>query len=174
MRSRVSFPSPDGESAPVANYNSQFNNPAVMSEDDAENLTVGKTAMLNFGRYYGADISARVLSISEPEDGSVAVVFRCDTALADTLGMRRVSANVVFASYSGIRVPAKAVQSDPASGEAWVWTVTAMQLERKEVELLYIDEDFALVAQSAAPNALRDGNTVVVSGNDLYEGKVME
>ncbi len=147
---------------------------AVMSETDAENLTVGRPATLNFGRYYGADIRARVLSISEPEDGSVAVVFRCDTALADTLAMRCVSANVVFAAYSGIRVPAQAVQSDPASGEAWVWTVTAMQLERKQVELLYIDDDFALIAQSPAANALRDGNTVVVSGKDLYEGKVME
>jgi hypothetical protein len=147
---------------------------AVMSAPDAENLTVGRSATLNFGRYYGADIQARVLSISEPEDGSVAVVFRCDTALADTLAMRCVSANVVFAAYSGIRVPAKAVQSDPASGEAWVWAVTAMQLERKQVELLYIDEDFALVAMSPTANALREGNTVVVSGKDLYEGKVME
>ena len=81
---------------------------------------------------------------------------------------------MVFATYSGIRVPAQAVQSDPASGEAWVWTVTAMQLERKQVELLYIDDDFALIAQSPTANALRDGNTVVVSGKDLYEGKVME
>ena len=147
---------------------------AVMSEDDAAHLTVGRTATLNFGRYYGADIYARVLSISEPEDGSVAVVFRCDTALADTLAMRCVPANVVFAAYSGIRVPVQAVQSDPASGEAWIWTITAMQLEKKEVEILYMDDDFALLAISSAPNALRSGNTVVVSGQDLYEGKVME
>ncbi len=147
---------------------------AVIAEADAENLTVGRTATLNFGRYYGADIYARVLSKSEPEDGSVAVVFRCDTALADTLAMRRVTANVVFAAYSGIRVPAQAVHSDPASGAAWVWTVTAMQLERKEVEMLYIDDDFALLAISPKADALRDGNTVVVSGQDLYEGKIME
>ena len=147
---------------------------ALMSEDDAARLTVGRTATLNFGRYYGTDIYARVLSISAPEDGSVAVVFRCDTALADTLAMRRVPANVVFEAYSGIRVPVKAVHSDPASGEAWVWTVTAMQLVRRPVEVLYTDEDFAIVADSAEADALRSGNTVVVSGRDLYEGKVME
>ena len=155
----------------VTSYQWRF--AAVMSEADAANLKVGRTATLNFGRYYGADIYARVLSISEPEDGSVAVVFRCDTALADTLAMRCVPANVVFATYSGIRVPAKAVHTDPASGESWVWTITAMQLERKRVELLYTDADFAIVARSAEANALRDGNTVVVSGTDLYEGKIM-
>ena len=147
---------------------------AVMSEADAGNLTIGRTATLNFGRYYGADIYARVLSISVPESGNVAVVFRCDTALADTLAMRCVPANVVFATYSGIRVPAQAVHADPASGEAWVWTITAMQLEKKRVEVLYTDADVAIIAHSPDADALRDGNTVVVSGKDLYEGKVME
>ena len=147
---------------------------AAMSAADAEHLTVGKTATLNFGRYYGADISARVLSISEPADGNVAVVFRCDTALADTLAMRCVPANVVFATYSGIRVPAQAVQTDGKTGDTYVWCITAMQLERKDVTVLYADDDFAVIAESNAADALRDGNTVVVSGKDLYEGKIME
>jgi putative membrane fusion protein len=146
---------------------------AAMSVSDAENLTVGKTATLNFGRYYGADISARVISISEPVDGTVAAVFRCDTALADTLAMRCVPANVVFATYSGIRVPAEAVQKDK-DGQTYVWCVTAMQLERKDVEVLYADGDFAVLAPDVTADALRDGNTVVVSGQDLYEGKIME
>ena len=147
---------------------------AAMSAADAEHLTVGKTATLNFGRYYGADISARVLSISEPADGNVAVVFRCDTALADTLAMRCVPANVVFATYSGIRVPAQAVQTDKKTGDTYVWCITAMQLERKDVTVLYADDDFAVIAESNAADALRDGNTGVVSGKDLYEGKIME
>jgi len=147
---------------------------AVMSEDDAARLTEGRTATLNFGRYYGADIYAKVLSISAPEDGSVAVVFRCDTALADTLAMRRVPANVVFAAYSGIRVPAQAVQTDEATGDSYVWCVTAMQLERKKVTVVYSDDDMALLAVDHTADALRSGNTVVVSGNDLYEGKIME
>ena len=147
---------------------------AAMSADDAENLAVGRTATLNFGRYYGADIYARVVSISAPSDGVVAVVFRCDTALADTLAMRCVPANVVFATYSGIRVPAQAVQYDRETGTHFVWCVTAMQLERKDVEVVYADSDIAVIAESTAADALRDGNTVVVSGQDLYEGKIME
>lgn len=147
---------------------------AVMSEEDAKNLSVDRTAKLNFGRYYGADVFARVLSISRPQDGSVAVTFRCDTALADTLAMRCVSANVVFEEYSGIRVPAAALRTDPETGDSFVWTITAMQLERKDVDILYAGEDYAIVSRSAAADALREGNTVVVSGDDLYEGKVME
>lgn len=147
---------------------------AVMRAEEAENLQVGQTATLNFGRWYGSDIYARVLSISEAEDGSVAIVFRCDTALAGTLAMRCVSANVVFEAHTGIRVPVDALQTDPESGETYVWVITAMVLERKEVSVLYQDADFAVVARDSTADALREGNTVVVSGHDLYEGKVME
>ena len=146
---------------------------AVMDEDDAQNLRVGRSATLNFGRYYGADVRAVVVSVSDPEDRSCAVVFRCDTALSDTLGMRRVSADVIFSEYSGIRVPVQALQTDPETETEYVWCITATVLERKDVSVLYRDEDFAIIARSATADALREGNTVVVSGEDLYEGKVM-
>ena len=147
---------------------------AVMSEEDAARLTAGRSATLNFGRWYGADVSAGVLSISAPENGSVAVIFSCDTALADTLAMRCVSADVVYEAYTGLRVPAKALRLDPETGEPYVWCVTALRLERKNVTVLYEDGDFALIARDSTAAALREGNTVVVQGSELYEGKIME
>ena len=147
---------------------------AVMAVDDAAQLSPGRTATLNFGRYYGADIYAKVLSISAPENGNVAVVFRCDSALADTLAMRQVSADVVYSAFSGIRVPVQALQTDAETGQRYVWCITAMQLERKDVEVIYEDGDIAIIAPNSTAGTLREGNTVVVSGDDLYEGKVIE
>ena len=147
---------------------------AVMDAVDASKLTVGRSAALNFGRWYSADVAAKVLSISPSEDGSVVVVFRCATALADTLAMRSVSADVVFESYEGIRVPAQAVQTDPETESTYVWCVTAMQLERKALNIIYCDEDFVIASPGGEADTLRAGNTVVVSGKDLYEGKIIE
>ena len=147
---------------------------AVMSVEDASNLTVGRSAALDFGRYGGGEIVGKILSVSPPEDGIVTVVFRCDTALADTLSIRAVTATVVFENYSGIRIPARAVRTDEQTEETYVWTVTAMRLERKEIEVVYASEDFVIVSRDNTPDALREGNTVVVSGTDLYEGKIME
>jgi putative membrane fusion protein len=147
---------------------------AVMDAVDAAKLNVGKNATLNFGRWYGADIPARVLGISAQEDGSVVVLFRCATALADTLSLRSVSAEIVFDSYHGIRIPAQAVQTDPETERTYVWCVTAMQLEQKDIEIIYMDEDYVIISENPDADALRPGNTVVVSGADLYEGKVIE
>lgn len=146
---------------------------AVMSDADAANLTAGGYANLNFGRWYGGNVSARVVSVSDGYKGSTAVVFRCDTALAETLSMREVTASVVFDEYNGIRVPAQAICTDD-DGVEFVWVITAMQLERKEVSVIYRGGDFCVVEREAAPNALREGNEIVVSGSDLYEGKLMD
>jgi hypothetical protein len=80
---------------------------------------------------------------------------------------------VVFEHYSGIRIPSQAVQTDPETESTFVWCVTAMQLERKELEIIYSDAGYVIAARQSSPGALREGNTVVVSGKNLYEGKVM-
>ena len=147
---------------------------AVMSAVDAAALSPGRSTTLSFGRWYSSGVAAQVVSISPSEEGNVVVVFRCDTALAETVSMRQVTANVIFNAYSGIRIPAEAVRTDEASESTYVWTITAMQLERKEIEIIYAADDYVIVRRGAAPGALRDGNTVVVSGKDLYEGKLME
>lgn len=166
-----------GGSVPAGTYGKlvhgyQWYFAAVMDAVDAANLTVGRSATLNFGRWYSADVAAKVMDISAREDGSVVVIFRCSTALADTLAMRVVSATVVFESYDGIRLPAQAVHTDEEAESTYVWCVTAMQLERKDVEIIYCDEDFVIVSYGSAADSLRPGNTVVVTGKDLHEGKV--
>ena len=147
---------------------------AVMSAADAAQLTPGQDVLLNFSRRYGADIPTKTLSVSDAEDGTVVVVFRCDTALTGTLAMRSATAGVIFGEFSGIRVPAGAVRTDDETGGSYVWTVTAMQLERKDIEILYADEEYVIARRGADAGSLREGNTVVVSGNDLYEGKLID
>ena len=145
---------------------------AVLPQSDAGSLTAGGFVTLDFGKNYASGVPAVVVSVSAPVDGEVAAVFRCDRLLADTLPMREVSAAVLFGQYSGIRVPGEAVRED--GGETYVWVITAMQLERKSVTVLYTGDGFCVVERGSASDALREGNTIVVSGTELYEGKVMQ
>lgn len=156
----------------IAGYNWYF--AAVMSQADTGSLAPGLCATLDFGRYYGSPISAYVESISPAEDGNVTVIFRCDSALKDTLAMRLVSANVILDEYSGIRVPGEAIRTDSETESTYVWVITAMVLERKDVEVIYVGDGFAIVSRDSDPDSLREGNTIVVSGDDLYEGKLMD
>ena len=156
----------------ITDYNWYF--AAAMASADAANLTVGRTARLNFGKYCGSPVNAVVRSIGSSEKGSTVVVFRCTSALGDTLPMRTVTAEVIFEEYEGIRVPSQAIRTDSESEGTYVWVITAMQLERKDVEIIYAGDGFCLVSRGSASDSLREGNTLVVSGTDLYEGKLME
>ena len=52
--------------------------------------------------------------------GEVAVVFACNNALADTLAMRKATADVVYSEHTGLRVPLKAVHMDD-DGQTFVY-----------------------------------------------------
>lgn len=145
---------------------------AVMKQADADRLSPGGSATLDFGRHYSSSIKATVLRISEPADGEVAVVFVCNTALADTLAMREATAEVIYTEYTGIRVPLKAVHMYE-DGSTYVYTITAGQLEEKPVEIIYQTGDYCLVARGSESNSLRAGNEIVVAGKNLTDGKVV-
>ena len=145
---------------------------AVMAEKDADRLRVGDVTSLDFGYRSSRTVRAAVRSIS-PTDraGQVAVVFRCSSALAETLSLRLAEAEVVFRSYSGLRVPKKAVHVE--DGKTVVYTVSAGQMERKLVDILYTGEDFYLVEAGSEGGSLRAGNELIVSGKNLKDGNVV-
>ena len=147
---------------------------SVMNKADADRLNLNGSASLDFPQHYNGTVSATVLSKSEPDSsGKVAVVFACNAALADTLAMRKTTADVVYSEHTGLRVPLKAVHMD-GDGQSYVYVVTAAQLEKKPIEIIYQTDDYCLVAQSTESNALRAGNEIVVTGKGLSNGQVVK
>ena len=142
------------------------------STSELDDLCMDLSSLL-FGSATGT-VSATVMSKSEPDgSGKVAVVFACNAALSDTLAMRKTTADVVYSEHTGLRVPLKAVHMDD-DGQAFVYVVTAAQLEKKPIEIIYQTDDYCLVAQSTESNALRAGNEIVVTGKGLSNGQVVK
>ena len=147
---------------------------SVMNKADADRLNLNGSASLDFPQHYNGTVSATVMSKSEPDSsGKVAVVFACNAALADTLAMRKTTADVVYSEHTGLRVPLKAVHMDD-DGQSYVYVVTAAQLEKKPIEIIYQTDDYCLVAQSTESNALCAGNEIVVTGKGLPNGQVVK
>ena len=146
----------------------------VMDSSEADNLSVGSYAGLDFGRYYSETVYGKVISLSNHEDGKTAVVFQCDTDLGATLSLRQVSAQIVFDTYDGIRIPSRCIRYDEENEQSYVYTVTALKLERKNVTIIYATDDWVIVTRSSDAAALREGNTVVVKGRNLHEGMIVE
>lgn len=148
----------------------------VWLEDGSSRIKFGSNATLEFNRYYNTNISVRVDSVSRDADGECVIVFACNEALADTLAMRQATSEVIYSEHTGIRVPREALYSDTddeGNPVSFVYTLTATQAERKNVEIIYEAEDFCLVSPASGENSLREGNEIIVGAKDIENGKVM-
>lgn len=135
-------------------------------------LAAGKKAYLQFPRYYNGNIPAKVESISAAENGVCVVVFSSERALADTLSMRKATAQIVFSETDGLRVPLKAMHVDDKG--TFVYCLTAQRVEKKYVDIISTKSDCYIVSVGTDSNALREDNTLIVSGKDVYKGRVIE
>lgn len=142
---------------------------ALVSQKDAERLSQSAATTLDLGKYASGNVEAVVMSISHPQNGVCAVVFKCRTALAETLSLRELTAEIVYGQISGLRVPIKAVHVDE-NGSTFVYVMSSLQIEKKTVEILTDAGDYYIVAAESDINALRAGNEIVVSGRNIKEG----
>lgn len=150
----------------------QWHFAALVSEADANRLTEGGTATLELGKYASGTVEAVVTHISHPQNGQCAVVFKCRTAMNETLALRELTADIVYEQISGLRVPAKAVHVEE-DGSTYVYVISALQVEKKNVDIIYNDGEYYVVAIGPDADALRAGNEIVVSGRNIEEGEIL-
>lgn len=165
----------------------------TVSPEVAERLVVGRSVTVRFSRDWSGEVSMKIERVDEAADGACLVILSSTRNLADTSMLRKQTVDIVFNSLDGIRVPKKAVRTenrevaDPETGKTTtkqvigVYVLTAAQAEFKAVEILADDGDYYLV-QAVLPDvptdnqlktAFRAGDQVIVSSDELYDGKVM-
>ena len=177
-------------------YGSTWYYVSAMPADQAEEMTAGESVTLRFMSGLDREIPMTVERISDEEGGERVVILSCEEYLSLTTLMRHQNAQIIFQSYSGIRVPTMALRvvtetiTDSEGQETQVSTTAVYcRMGRwarlKPVEVLYQGEDYYLVQadettlQGMSENAresriLRSGDEVIISASDLYDGKVIE
>lgn len=158
----------------------------TLSGDEAAPLYKGLTLSLRFADS-GRTFPAKVSAISNAEDGKVTVVFSSMEYVAQTVGLRGQSVDIVLDAVTGFRVPKRAVRVDDA-GNTGVYRISGTQTEWVAVDVVWEEDDFYLIRQKVEydedgnpvststfqqASALRAGDTVVVRGDTVYQGKVV-
>ena len=141
---------------------------------------------LRFANGFSQDIPVEIVQINFSEDGQAVVIVSADRYLEQTTLLRRQTAELIFNSHTGLRVPKSALrivtetQTDQETGETTqtnttgVYVLVAGRLEFKPVEILAEGSDFYVVQPpEEGSRALRSGDEIVVYGTDLYEGKLL-
>lgn len=128
---------------------------AALAEEDALSSDV-KQYTLDFGD--GETQKARLLSLSEAENGERAAVFRLT---GSPLPEKRLcTAQAVFGKREGLCVPASAVRLGE-NGEKYVLSYAGGDWQRVDVDIIFSDGESCLAAFSRTDGGLRDGSTVL-------------
>ena len=123
---------------------------AVLPAAEAEELEVGQEVTLRLSKGLKQDAPAHVQSISNQEDGQVAVVFACTRYISQVTLLRRQQAEIILREYSGIRIPTAALRMDE-SGQLGVYCQIGASGER----------------------ALRQGDLVISTAQQLTDGMIL-
>lgn len=159
---------------------------ATISASDLDGITEGASVKLRFAKGVDRDLNVTVTSISQPEDGRAAVVFTGEDYLSELTLLRQQSADVITDSFSGIRVPQKALRvvnqttkdengKERETQVTGLYCVVGMAIRFKPVAVVYNGDGYALVrsASDSEKIRLRSGDEIVISAKNLYDGKVI-
>ena len=177
-------------------YGSKWYFATLMQAADAKDLSKGDRVILRFQTGLDRELTMTVDRVSEEDGGQKLVILSSDKDLSLTTLLRRQNAQIIFKSYTGIRVPRSAVRivwetetdenGDPILtadgsekkrqifGVYCMWGNTA---KFKKVEILWQEDEYMLVRSLQAGDVsrrLRPGDEVITAAADLYDGKVIE
>ncbi len=174
---------------------------STFDTETASRLTEGETVTMRFTGDFTQDVDMKVAAISAEEGGKQTVVFSSDWYMSRTTLLRRQTAELIFDSWSGIRIPKSALRTrtytrEPEPGSSasasggssadssqelvteemyGVYAVVAGRLEFKEAEVVIDRDEFYVVKPaSTGSRALRAGDRIIVRGTGLYDGMLLE
>ena len=160
---------------------------AALPVSVAERLKEGSTATLRFSGDFDQDIDMRVDQVSEAEGDKSVVVFSTDRYLSQTTLLRQQTAELIFNSWSGLRIPKQALRmekstyTDKETGQEvqnnrlGVYALLGGRAEFKTVEVVTEGDDYYVVRSTTdESDALRAGDEVIVRATELYNGQLLE
>ena len=148
----------------------------------------GESLMLRFAKGVERDLPVTISCVSEEENGRVVIVFKGDTYLSQLTLLREQSAQVIYGTVEGLRIPKEALRIVTRTEEledgiteetrtTGVYCVVGLEAGFKPVEILYTSDLFVLVepvpAADRETQRLRAGEEIIVTARDLYDGKVV-
>lgn len=143
----------------------------------AKRLEEGKSYTLSFSGDFDKELSMKLERLGSSEGGRRVAVFSSDRYLSQVTLARLSTASLVFERFSGVRAPDKALRvltNDDGTTTLGVYTLVGRQAEFKSVEIVREGEGFYLLRGTAANRkVLRPGDTIILSNQELYNGKVI-
>ena len=144
----------------------------VVPANELSDVEEGDRVTLTFARDYYQPVEMRVARLGENEAGSRLLVLSSDRALQNVTLLRQQSAELVFTSYAGLRVPKSAVRVE--NGRTGVYILEGTLARWKPITILHdTGESYVVTLDTSSTSNLWPGDELIINAKNLYDGKVV-
>ena len=146
----------------------------IVDADLVADLRPGDKVPVTFVSAIYEDLSMTVVRVGEPEDGRCLLILSCDKFTQQITLLREQSADVVFSTCNGLRVPKEAIRvtEDRRHG---VYVLEAGAARWKYVNLLHDNgESYVVELDKSSTDNLWPGDEIIITSEELYDGKVIQ
>ena len=145
----------------------------VVPTAQTQDVRVGDDIPVSFASDFYDDLTMEVARLGEDEGGTRLLVLSCDSYMQDTTLLRQQSADVVFSSYSGLRVPKEAVRVNE-NQQPGVYVLEGSTASWKSIRILHDNgESYVVALDKSSTENLWPGDEIIVGAKNLYDGKVV-
>ena len=156
-------------------YGDRWYYAASITDAQAQQLGGRTTVTLRFAKGLTMDLQMTVANISASENGRRVLLLQSDKYIAQTTLLRHQAATLVLHTYEGLRLPSNALRVNE-EGVSGVYCMLGVRAKFKPVQVVYQGDGYALVEVASAvedSSLLRQGDQVIVTTAQLYDGKVI-
>ncbi len=146
----------------------------VITQEQAQLLEDRSSVAVQFAKGFTEPFTMTIAHISELENGKCVLWLSAKEYMAQTTLLRQQSVSLLLNEYEGLRLPDKALRVN-AEGKTGVYCVIGARARYKGVAVLYHGDGYVLVqpTDTGDTSLLRQGDQVIVTTAELYDGKVI-
>lgn len=131
----------------------------------------GDSVKLRLPELSSDTVNGTIESISEEKDGSVLVVVSSGNYVKNVYSERTAALDIILDTYSGLQLPLTAVRVD--GDETGVFINTDGVARFRKIDILYKNDELAIVKKSTENGYLKMYDQVIVNGKDIEQGKLV-
>lgn len=105
------------------------------------------------------------------EGDNVPLILKCNIMNRDVANLRIENIEIITAEYTGIRINNSAIRE--IDGNKGVYVLRGNIIQFKKINILSSNEDYSIIEKVDDSSYVRQYDTIITQGVDLYDGKVV-
>ncbi len=139
--------------------------------NDSGKINVGATIKVNVPNTTVGTLKCTVVEKGDREGDLVALVLKCNTMNRDVANLRIHNIELITEDYTGIRIQNTAIRE--VDGKKGVYVKSGNIIQFKNISIVYSTEDFSVIEIVNDSSYVKQYDTIITEGVDLYDGKVI-